>query len=367
MVEENNQELVEEAKKEVQKRIVELPKNNNFVTEEVFFNVLRTISIGTNLRTALEGIVKIGKGALIVVENEFTDSILDGGFKLNCKFTPQKLMELSKMDGAIVLSRDMKKIMYANVLLTPDSKIKTLETGTRHKAAERTARMAETLAIAVSERKNETNIYYKNLKHTLTNTNELLRKTSEHVQIIEKQRELFDKYVERLNELELKNYPSMDYAIKAIQRSLFIHKTFRDMQRYIVELGKDGTILRARLKELISELEKESDLILKDYTRIDMKKSKMLLKTLSYEEIIDKENVLRALAYERPISHRQVKGWRVLSKTSLSDAELAILTKEAGTLGKAINSPVSFYKNFIEEEKANMLKEEVERMKLNYG
>ena len=37
-------------------------------------------------------------------------SLLDGGFRFNTKFTPQKLVELAKMDGAIVLSSDLKKI-----------------------------------------------------------------------------------------------------------------------------------------------------------------------------------------------------------------------------------------------------------------
>ncbi len=355
----------DEIRKEVQKRIVEIPKPSGEMTEEDLFSILKIISIGTNLRAALEGIVKTGKGALIIVENEFTDSILDGGFKINCKFTPQKLMELSKMDGAMVLSKDMKKIEYANVLLTPDSKIKTLETGTRHKAAERTAKMVGTIAIAVSERKNEINLYYKNLKHTLTNANELLRKASEHAQIIEKQRDLFDKYLENLNELELKNYPSTDYAIRCLQRSQFMQKTFREIQRYMVELGKDGAILRARLKELISEVEKESDLILKDYTRIDMKKSKILLKTLSYDELLDKENVLRALAYERPFSHRQVKGWRILSKTSLKEMEIAALIRQSETLGKAVNSPISSYRSILGEERSSLFKEEIEKIKLS--
>ena len=133
-----------EEKKEVQKKIIELPQavNGEKASEEEFLNILRLVAPGTNLRTALEGIVKIGKGALIVVENEMTGEIRDGGFKLNCRFTPQKLMELSKMDGAMILSKDMKKIMYCNVLLTPDNKIPTNETGTRHKAAERSAKIA---------------------------------------------------------------------------------------------------------------------------------------------------------------------------------------------------------------------------------
>lgn len=356
-------------KKEIQRKIIELPESslNGKATEDEFLSVLRLVSPGTNVRTALEGIVKIGKGALIVVENDFTNSILDGGFKLNCRFTPQKLMELSKMDGALVLSKDLKKIMYANVLLTPDTKISTNETGTKHKAAERTAKMTGTLVIAVSERKNETNVYYKNIKHTLVNSNELLRKTNEQIQLLERQRELFDRNVEKLNRFELQNYHSLHQAMMVMQKGLFIQKVSRGLQKSIIELGKESTLLKTRLKELLSDVERETELVVKDYTRLDVKKSRALLHTLSYDEILDKDNILKALSYEKPIQPRQIRGWRILSKTSLTDAEKAIITKEAGTLGKAINSPLSFYKNFIPEEKASALKEEIERMKLNYS
>src|SRR3989338_5802540 len=285
------QELEAEVKKEIQRKIIEIPQTNSNgkATEEEFLNVLRLVSPGTNMRTALEGIAKIGKGALIVVENEFTNEIIDGGFKLNCRFTPQKLIELSKMDGALVLSEDMKKIMYANVLLTPDSKISSNETGTRHKAAERTAKMTGTLVIAVSERKNETNIYYRNVKHTLVNSNELLRKTNEQTQLLERQRELFDRNVDRLNRFELQNYHSLNQAITVVKKGLLIQKISKDLQKSIIELGKEGTLLKTRLKELLSDVEKETELVVKDYTKLDVKKSRALLQTLSYDEILDTE------------------------------------------------------------------------------
>ena len=364
---ENEQVVAEEEKKEVQRRIIELPHVAKESTEDDFLNILRLVSPGTNLRTALEGIAKAGKGALIVVENEFTNDIIDGGFKLNCRFTPQKLIELSKMDGAIVLSKDMKKIMYANVLLTPDSKIPTNETGTRHKAAERAARMTGTLVMALSERRNETNIYYKNIKHNLVNSNELLRKSNEQLQLLEKQRDLFDKYVEKLDRFELQNYHNVQQAVHVIQKGYFVQKIAYGINKLIIELGKEGTLLKTRLKELLNDVEKETDLVVKDYTKLDLKKSRAMLETLSYDELLEKENVIKSLAYENPLQQRQIKGWRILSKTLLSEPEIALLTKEAGTLGKAINSNISFYKDILGEEIANKLKEEIERIKLNYS
>lgn len=169
-------------KKEIQATISNEEEETE-TTEEEFFNMLRIIAPGTNLRTGLNGALKAGKGALIAIENEKVTPLIDGGFRINARFTPQRLIELTKMDGAIILSKDMKKINYANVLLTPDNKIKSLETGTRHKAAERTAKQTGTLVIAISERKHEINLYYRKIKYPIVSTDELLRKTSENIQI----------------------------------------------------------------------------------------------------------------------------------------------------------------------------------------
>jgi diadenylate cyclase len=369
---ENEAPVVEhtnEEKKEVQKKIIELSEQNNGkATEEEFVNILRLLSPGTNLRTSLEGIVKIGKGAIIVVENELTEELLDGGFKLNCRFTPQKLMELSKMDGALVLSKDMKKIMYANVLLTPSSNIPTIETGTRHKAAERTSKMTGTLVIAVSERKNEITVYYKNIRYPLINSNELLRKANEQIQLLEKQRELFDSHVEKLDKFEIQNYHGLHQATQVIQKGYVVQRMASEIQRSLIELGKEGTLLKTRFKELLSNVEQETELVIKDYTKLDMKKSRTLLRTLSYDELLDLENIFRALAYETKLQQKPIRGWRILGKTSLEEPHKAALVKESASLGKAINSNIAFYKTiFGDQEKAERFKDEIERLKLSYN
>lgn len=354
-----------EDKKEVQQTIIEIPHSNAKATEEEFLALLRLLSPGTQFRTALDGIVRVGKGALIVVENEFTPQICDGGFKLNCKFTPQRMMELSKMDGGIILSKDMKRILQANVLLTPDSKIITNETGTRHKAAERSAKMAGTLVIAVSERRHEISMYYKNKKHPLVDSNELLRKSNEHIQLLEKQRELFDQHVERLDRAELQNYHDLQQALEVIQKGSAIQKIADDMQRVFIELGKEGSLMKVRLKEIMSGVQEETDLVIKDYTKLDLKKSKTLLESLSYEELLEKENLRKSLAHDENIQNKQIRGWRILKRTSLEDQEIAVLIKEAGSLGRAINSKMNVYENLFGGEKANKFKEEIERIKLS--
>lgn len=353
-------------KKEVQEMIVRpVQIINSKVSEEEFFNVLKMVAPGTNLRSSLDGTLKAGKGALIVVENDLLLPIVDGGFRVNCRFTPQRLIELSKMDGAIVLSKDMKKINFANVLLTPDSKIRTLETGTRHKAAERTAKQIGGLVIAISERRNEINLFYKNIKYLVKGTDEILRKANEHIQLIEKQRELFDSNVEKLTKMEIRNYPSLQKAILVIQKGRIISKIADDLKKYIVELGNEGILLKTRLREITAGVEKEVNLIIKDYTRLDTKRSKMLLEALAYDEILDQQNILRILDYETHQQLSPVKGWRILSKTSLLEADIAHLLKDRDSLGEVIHANPRAYFEILGEDKARILKEEIERIKIN--
>ena len=85
------------------------------------------------LRAGLDNIISARTGALIVVGN--TKEVLDivhGGFNINCEYNPSYIYELAKMDGAIIISGDCKKILYANAQLLPCQHIVSKETGTRH-------------------------------------------------------------------------------------------------------------------------------------------------------------------------------------------------------------------------------------------
>jgi len=357
-------EITEEKEiKEIQQTII--PSNNKKISEEELFNVLKTISPGTNLRASLDGILKSKRGALIVVENENLLPLIDGGFRVNCKFTPQRLVELSKMDGAIILSNDMKRINYSNVLLTPDNQIKSAETGARHKAAQRTAKQTGCLVIAISERKGEISLFYKNIRHIVKDTNELLRKVNEHIQLLEKQKDLFNKCIENLNKSELKNEINLTNAVNIIQRGEMIQEIEKDMKKYMIELGNEGTLLKTRLKEILTGVEKETNLVIKDYTKLSLKKSKILLDILDYDEFLSKEEILKALGYTEQKKAERIKGFRLLSKTSLHEEDIAKIIKETGSFEGILNSGEEF-RELIGEEKAKILREELEKIRNSF-
>lgn len=351
-------------KKEIQKNIFENTHKDK-ITKEEFLSVLKLIAPGTSLRVALDGILKIGKGALIVIENQNLLPLLDGGFRLNTKFTPQKLVELAKMDGAIVLSGDLKKINFANVLLTPDTKIKTNETGTRHKAAERTAKQSGTIIVAISERKHEITLYYKSLKHLFLETGELLRRANEYIHFLEKQKELFEKNVERLTRLELRKITNIENVLSVIQKGKIIQKISDELRRYIVEIGKDADVLKIRLKELTLGVEKETDFVIRDYSEFNLNRINSILNSFSFEELFDKNKIYQVLSLNEPLSEK-TKGWRILSMTSLENKEIALLIQSFSYLEKILLLQEDILRPIL-EEKTNSFIQEVENIKEKFN
>ena len=72
---------------------------------EAMLAALRLVAPGTPLREGLDRILQAHMGALIVVgDGPDVLSVCSGGFLLDAEFTPQRLSELAKMDGAIILA-----------------------------------------------------------------------------------------------------------------------------------------------------------------------------------------------------------------------------------------------------------------------
>ena len=137
--------------------------------DDAIADILKLIAPGTPIRNGLENILKAKTGALIAVGGDTKEvlDLVDGGFKLDVEYTSSRLYELAKMDGAIVLSSDFKKILYANAQLIPSSDISTTETGTRHRTAERTAKQTGSIVISISQRRGIITIFKGNLRYVL--------------------------------------------------------------------------------------------------------------------------------------------------------------------------------------------------------
>src|SRR5579864_3862918 len=154
---------------------------------------LAGVAPGRPLREGLDRILQANMGALIVVgDGPEVLAICSGGFLLDAEFSPQRLSELAKMDGAIILASDGSRIARANVHLVPNPDVPTSETGTRHRTAERVARSVDVPVISVSEDMGVIAVYRNEHKHPLEVTPRLLNRANQALQTLERYKSRLD-------------------------------------------------------------------------------------------------------------------------------------------------------------------------------
>ena len=285
--------------------------------------ILKLIAPGTPIRDGLENILKAKTGALIVISDtkEVLD-LVDGGFRLDIDYTSSRLYELAKMDGAIVLSADFKKILYDNTQLIPDSSIITTETGTRHRTAERTAKQTGALVISISQRRSIITIFKGNERYVLEDTSKVISKANQALQTVEKYKKVFDSKLSLLNEYEFNDIVTLENVIISIQRAEMVRKMVEEVERAIFELGDEGRLLEIQLKELVGDLENEELLIVKDYMSPSKKKlpDKILeeIEKLNHEDLMKSDKIAKMLGYQDFENYDEVgvytRGYRVLNK-----------------------------------------------------
>ncbi len=287
--------------------------------------LLKLIAPGTPIRNGLENILRAKTGALLLItdNNEVIEDIVDGGFNINEEYTSSRLYELAKMDGAIVLSGDLKKILFANAQLSPSREIETKETGTRHRTAERTAKQTGELVISISQRRNIITIFKGNFRYILEDTNDVLNKANQGIQTLERYKKVFDNRLSILDEYEFNDIVTLKNVIDVIQRAEMVMRIAEEIKRQIYELGEDGRLVNMQLEELLGGLEKEKELIIKDYMvptkkKITIEKIMEDLDELSYDDIGKDTNIAKLLGFGTFDDYDEVgvytRGYRILNR-----------------------------------------------------
>jgi len=290
---------------------------------ENLIDIIKLIAPGTAIREGLDSILKAKTGALIVVgDSKDILDIVDGGFYINEDYTSARLYELAKMDGAIVLSKDLKKILYANAQLIPSASITTKETGTRHRTAERTAKQTGELVISISQRRNIITVFKGNLRYIIEDTSKVLTRSNQALQTVEKYKKVFDNKLSILNEYEFNDIVTLDNVITSIQRAEMVMKIVEEVNKGIAELGDEGRLVEMQLEELVGDLEKEEILIVRDYIASGKRRTaeKVIseIKALDHEDLMKMQVVAKILGYENFDNYDEVgvytRGYRIINK-----------------------------------------------------
>lgn len=287
--------------------------------------LLKLIAPGTPIRDGLENILRAKTGALLLItdDNDVINDVVDGGFNINEEYTSSRLYELAKMDGAIVLSGDLKRILFANAQLIPSRNIETRETGTRHRTAERTAKQTGELVISISQRRNIITLFKGDFRYILEDTNAVLNKANQGIQTLERYKKVFDNKLSILNEYEFNDIVTLKNVIDVIQRAEMVRRISDEIKSQIYELGEDGRLVKMQLEELMGGLEKEEELIIKDYMSTSKKRrtpEKIIqeLAEIQYEEVSKETTIAKLLGYETFDNYDEVgvytRGYRILNK-----------------------------------------------------
>jgi len=291
-------------------------------TKREIYKSLKIVAPGTPLREGLESVVNARTGALIVVgDGEEVLKIVDGGFNINCEFTPSHLYELAKMDGAIILSNDSKKILYANTQLVPNQTISSDETGIRHRTAERVAKQTNNLVIAISQRRNIITLYKGNIKYVLKDSNEILNKANQAIQTLEKYKNVLNQAMNNLTALEFEDLVTVYDVVKVIQRLEMVIMISDEIERYMIELGNEGRLISMQQDEIMSGVLEDGVNIIRDYTNRNDKSYIEIrdeIRLLSAEGLLDLYTIANIMGYNGGVatldSNIYPKGYRILNK-----------------------------------------------------
>lgn len=292
------------------------------VEDSQLLDAIKMVAPGTPLREGLENVLKAKTGALIVIgDSEDVKEMIDGGFAINVDFSPAYLYELCKMDGAIVLSNDSKKILYANTQIMTDPSIYSAETGTRHRTAERVAKATGQVVISISQRRNIISLYKGYSKYIVQDTNKILTKANQAIQTLEKYKVALDQAMINLSALEFEDLVTVYDVATVIQRTEMVIKVVQEVDKYIYELGNEGRLVSMQMKELVANVVEDGKYVIKDYkmsVETDENAIHKTLRGLTSEELLDLSAIAKNLGYGSNINALDIsvstRGYRILNK-----------------------------------------------------
>jgi diadenylate cyclase len=284
---------------------------------------LEMVAPGTALREGIDNIVHARTGGLIVIgEPDELSFLFSGGIKLDIDYTPALLYQVAKMDGAIALNANATKISWANVQLMPDPTILSLETGTRHRTAERVSKQTDALVIAISQRRDVVSLYVDGAKYILEDIPVVLAKANQALATLDKYRTRLDQVSTRLTALEFEGGATLHDVLTVLQRSEMVTRMAVEIERYIVELGTEGRLIEMQLEETMVGVAADKQALVRDYivdpTDEAFAAALDQLGRLPHQDLLDFGRLAEVLGYDRklntldyPVSPR---GYRILGR-----------------------------------------------------
>src|SRR5918996_790846 len=284
---------------------------------------MASVAPGTMLREGLERILRGRTGALLVLGHDRTvEAISTGGFALDVPFSATGLRELAKMDGAIILDRDASRILRAAVHLMPDPSIETDESGTRHRTADRVSRQTGLPVISVSQSMQIIALYVGSARRVLEDPGAILGRANQALATLERYKLRLDEVSGSLSALEIEDLVTVRDVAAVAQRLEMVTRIASEIEDYVLELGSDGRLLSLQLDELVTGVDQERELVVRDYLPSGRRAPRTrdiltALAALSSSDLVDIGTVARALSLgggEHLDAALSPRGYRLLAK-----------------------------------------------------
>ena len=298
----------------------------NMRSEETLRSELAKVAPGTALREGLDYILSARTGALIVIgDDKNVAALCNGGFDIDTPFSAQKMFELAKMDGAIVMDADLKTIRRANVHLVPNPELETSETGMRHRTAQRVSRQTSALVISISQRRDVVSLYLDGQRIILEDTEVVLAKANQALQTLQRYRARLDKVLERLTVLEFDDIVTLGDLAEALGRFEMVRRVAHEVARYIAQLGTEGRLVRMQAEELTATVDDDYLLVIRDYAIDPAPRKASAIRTalgrLTPDQFMEVSVVAQMLGLPTDVQssedHLRPRGFRVLRRVPL--------------------------------------------------
>ena len=331
---------------------------------------------GQPLRNGVDLIADKKTGALIVIGTSAKlEKISSGGVSLNnCSYTPEMVSELAKMDGAIIVDKNVNNILKANVHLNPSDDIATSQTGTRHRTAERVSVETELSVVAVSEESSTIKVFNGNNVNELEKSSIIFGRVNESLQSVDRTRRRFDDAVLELGELEIENTLTNQQVLEVIQRGELLGRLSQQVRKEASDLGEDSGLVMIQIDSLESGVRNTLDLVLKDHLPAkrfrNINKAVDEIANLTYEELNTIEHLGSVLFMESLDEVSVSKGYRILARLpGLPDNLHDLLIQKFKILPNLLNASTDklFQVEGIGRNRAQQLREYFDTLLKNVG
>lgn len=307
---------------------------------------IRLTAPGQPIRTALDMIIAGHLGALICVgDTEHVLAAGNDGFPLNISFTSNRLFELSKMDGAVVIDDNLSQILRANFHLNPDPSLATSETGMRHRTAARMSVLTDAIVISVSERRGVVNVYVRGKSYQIQPVSEIMASVNQLVSTLQTTRASLDRALLRLTALELDDYVTLADITDIFSSFEILQQAKDELKFCIVKLGSQGKLVQMQLEQLAgTSIENDYNLMIRDYasdsSEDNARHIRSLFSEMTPQELTNPQRVAQALGYD-DLDEDSVMtplGLRTLSQVSVvRDGVAEKIVDEYGSLQELLD------------------------------